>query len=110
MTSNWLNKEWEGFQNNPPKNIFSRPIDNNMFHWRGEIIGASETSFEGGVFNIDIASSHEYPLKSPKYTMLTMLRNLHHEMTMYFYLWLPLVFYDFHDIIMNKIILKYFFH
>jgi ubiquitin-conjugating enzyme E2 D/E len=71
MTLSRLNKEWKEFQNNPSENIFVRPIDNNMFHWCGEIIGPSETPFEGGVFNIDIACSNEYPFKPPKYTMLT---------------------------------------
>jgi ubiquitin-conjugating enzyme E2 D/E len=71
MTLKWLTKEWEGFQIDPVENIFARPLDNNLLHWRGKIIGPSETPFEGGIFIVDIACSNGYPFKPPQYRMLT---------------------------------------
>jgi ubiquitin-conjugating enzyme E2 D/E len=66
-----LNKEWTEFQNYPVANISAHPIDNDMFHWRGKIIGPSDTPFEGGVFMLDIVCPNKYPFEPPKYTMLT---------------------------------------
>lgn len=51
--------------------VFAEPIENNMFHWRGKIIGLFNTPFEGGIFILDIVCSNEYPFKPPKYKMLT---------------------------------------
>ncbi len=71
MTLKWLTREWKRFQTDPVENIFAQPVDNTMLHWRGKIIGPSETSFEGGIFIVDIVCSNEYPFKPPIYRMIT---------------------------------------
>jgi ubiquitin-conjugating enzyme E2 D/E len=66
-----LTKEWDGLQNDPIENISAEPIDNNMLHWRGKILGPINTPFEGGLFIVDIVFPTGYPFKPAKYTMLT---------------------------------------
>ncbi|KAE8740403.1 hypothetical protein FOCC_FOCC014082 [Frankliniella occidentalis] len=43
----------------------------NLMKWRGAIEGPVGSSYEGGLFNLDIIIPDDYPLSPPKVTMLT---------------------------------------
>ena len=42
------------------------PVNDDLFHWKGEIRGPNETPYEGGIFKIDIVFPPDYPLRSPQ--------------------------------------------
>ena len=45
--------------------------DNDIMFWKATIFGPVGTPYEGGVFNIDIEFTNEYPFKPPKLTFTT---------------------------------------
>jgi len=47
------------------------PEDDNIFHWKGIIIGPEESPYEGGVFDIDIHFPKQFPFKPPSIRFLT---------------------------------------
>jgi ubiquitin-conjugating enzyme E2 D/E len=52
-------------------NCSAGPIEEDMFSWSGNIIGPTETPYEGGVFHLKIFFLPEYPFKPPKITFVT---------------------------------------
>ena len=46
-------------------------LDNDLFHWKATIIGASGSPYEGGVFLLDIQFLTGYPSIPPKITFKT---------------------------------------
>ncbi len=46
-----------------------RPIDDDLTHWRGEILGSG--LYEGGVFLVEIKIPREYPFKPPQLRFVT---------------------------------------
>ena len=41
-------------------------VDEDIRHWKGQISGASDTCYQGGIFIIDIIIPQDYPFKPPK--------------------------------------------
>ncbi|KAJ1569376.1 hypothetical protein HK096_003304 [Nowakowskiella sp. JEL0078] len=68
---NPLRKELSDLNKNPPLNASAGPIDDNMYKWQGRLIGTGDSPYQGGVFNIDIEFSNDYPFKPPKVKFLT---------------------------------------
>lgn len=51
--------------------ISAAPIDNDLYHWNGVIIGADYSPYFNGIFKVDIHFPSEYPFKPPKIKFIT---------------------------------------
>ena len=47
------------------------PRDNNIFEWKGFLIGPDDTSYKGGIFYFKIKFSQNYPKSAPEIIFLT---------------------------------------
>ena len=61
-----LNKELEDLKRNPSTQFSVTPVDDNMFEWRAEILGPTDSPFEGGVFVLSIKFPRDYPFRAPR--------------------------------------------
>ncbi|XP_052128345.1 ubiquitin-conjugating enzyme E2 T-like [Frankliniella occidentalis] len=76
MLLNRLNGEMKKINEGLPQGVVSlAPVEGengpNLMNWRGAIEGPVGSSYEGGLFNLDIIIPDDYPLSPPKVTMLT---------------------------------------
>jgi len=71
MSISRIQKELKDLLKDSNTNITAGPEGDDMMHWRGTIIGPSNTPFEGGVFLLDIKFSESYPFKPPKINFIT---------------------------------------
>lgn len=64
---NRIVKEYEDLKKCESENlIYVNLVDDSIRHWKGKINGPIKTSYEGGVFVVDIVITDEYPFKPPK--------------------------------------------
>lgn len=49
-----------------PENVSLGPKEENIFQWNATIIGAKDTAYEGGIFELEILIPTSYPFKAPK--------------------------------------------
>lgn len=61
-----IQKELSLFLKEPPDNCSAGPVDDDIYHWEGTIIGPTKTVYEGGIFTLDIQFPKNYPFKPPK--------------------------------------------
>lgn len=66
-----LHKEMQDMIKDPPANCSAGIVDQDIFRWKATIIGPEGTPYHGGVFNLSIHFSPEYPFKSPKINFQT---------------------------------------
>jgi ubiquitin-protein ligase len=57
----------------PTVGVTARPLENNMFIWHANIKGPAETSYEGGVFHLQLEIPESFPHQPPTVTLLTPL-------------------------------------
>jgi ubiquitin-protein ligase len=69
-----IKNEFQFISNNPILNIginIELPRDDNIFEWRGFLIGPDDTPYKGGFFYFKMLIPQEYPQKSPEIIFLT---------------------------------------
>lgn len=65
-------KEMKDMEASPVDNCTAGPVDpNNIYNWKGTIIGPEKSPYEGGLFQLEIVFPMEYPFKPPKVIFLT---------------------------------------
>lgn len=60
-----IQKELIELGRNPILNCSAGPINDDLFHWEGSILGPEGSPYEGDIFFIELKFSNEYPFKPP---------------------------------------------
>ncbi|RUS29563.1 ubiquitin conjugating enzyme [Jimgerdemannia flammicorona] len=66
-----IQKELVELTRNPPTGVSAEPIEEDLFHWQGQIIPPSSSVYRGGTFKLDIVFSPDYPFKPPQVKFTT---------------------------------------
>ncbi|ORE03672.1 ubiquitin-conjugating enzyme E2D 2 [Rhizopus microsporus var. microsporus] len=66
-----IQRELAEITKSAPTDISVDPMEGNIFHWTGTIIGPKNTPYQGGHFKLDILFSSDYPFKPPKIKFIT---------------------------------------
>eukprot|EP01113_Clastostelium_recurvatum_P046443 TRINITY_DN813_c0_g1_i1.p2 TRINITY_DN813_c0_g1~~TRINITY_DN813_c0_g1_i1.p2 ORF type:complete len:160 (+),score=33.87 TRINITY_DN813_c0_g1_i1:42-482(+) len=66
-----LQKELKDFQSDAPDWCKAELAGDNMFKWKGSIVGPDGTPYEKGIFSVELDIPEEYPFKPPKIRFTT---------------------------------------
>ena len=66
-----LMNDLEQLKKDPLQNCSANPIDNKMDHWKATIFGPEGTPYHGGVFELELKFTKDYPFKPPKVRFVT---------------------------------------
>lgn len=56
-----------------PQDLWLKPDEENMYIWYAKFIGPQDTPYEGGVFELKITATSQYPITPPKAMFLTQI-------------------------------------
>ncbi|EAN33970.2 Ubiquitin-conjugating enzyme E2 K [Theileria parva strain Muguga] len=60
-----LKRELKDIENENDSTVEAYVVDNNIFKWKGHILGPPGTPYEGGHFTLDISIPEDYPYSPP---------------------------------------------
>ena len=66
-----IKKEIDEMVKDPPSNCSAGPIGDNIFAWQATIIGPDKSPYHGGLFELKIDFSVDYPFKQPRVIFIT---------------------------------------
>ena len=66
-----IKKELNDIILNPPIACNAELSDGDLYHWKADLTGPTETPYDGGVFDLDIRFPLDYPFSPPKIVFFT---------------------------------------
>ncbi|KAI9208638.1 putative ubiquitin-conjugating enzyme e2-16 kda [Polychytrium aggregatum] len=66
-----IQKELVDLNKNPIEFAHAGPIDDNLFHWEGHLMGPRKSPYSGGIFRLKIEFPQEFPFKPPQVKFIT---------------------------------------
>jgi ubiquitin-conjugating enzyme E2 D len=68
---NRLKNEWQKLKDDPLDNISAGPINKDFYNWEANIIGPSNSVYQGAIFHLTLNIPENYPFKPPKIKFTT---------------------------------------
>lgn len=68
---NRLKNEWQKLKDDPLDNISAGPINEDFYNWEANIIGPSNSVYQGAIFHLTLKIPENYPFKPPKIKFTT---------------------------------------